>query len=100
VTNQAAGAAPVPPVVGDKVEAAGGQQHLAEPLAVAGAHALQAHAAGAAAVAEEAGEVAAPVAASAVAAASEAVEDEDRSRPIERVLGNKYFSLPPTARFP
>ena len=81
-TNQAAGAAPQPPVVGDKVEAAGGQQHLAEPLAVVGNHAPQAHAAGAAAVAEEAGEVAAPAVASVVVAVSAAVEDEDRSRPI------------------
>jgi hypothetical protein len=62
------------------VEAAGGQQHLAEPLAVAGDHALQAHAAGEAAAAEAAGEVAAPVAASAVEVASEAVEDEDRQQ--------------------
>jgi hypothetical protein len=70
-------------MAGDKVEAAGGQQRLAGPLAVVGNHAPRAHAAGAAAVAAEAGAVAAPAVASAVVASaavvevSAAVEDED-----------------------
>lgn len=73
-------------MAGDKVEAVGGQQRLAGPLAVVGNHAPRAHAAGVAAVAAEAGAVAAPAVASAVVEVSEAVEDEDSlARPAKSI---------------
>lgn len=80
-TSQAVGPTPHPPMAGDKVEAAEGQQPLAdsaEAAAAVGSRGPRAHAAGAAVAAEEAGAVAAP------AVEVSAVEDEDSSRQTRR----------------
>lgn len=79
-------------MVGDKVEVAGAQQRLVEPLAMGGNRAPRAHAVGAVAVAAEAGVVAAQAAASEGVASvglagvvSAAAEGDDRSHATGRI---------------
>jgi hypothetical protein len=72
-TNQAAGAIPRRPVVGDRAEVVEVQLRLADPPAAAGNHAHRARADGVVAAAAVVGVVVAP------AAVASAAEDGDRS---------------------